>query len=127
MRTMNDEEYKKHQQEEARKDREFKSKREQEMLKKYPLTPATEGMIEDEVRAAQNLGPRPRPASEGIKDMRARIRELKRDKSKTIDTLDEVTGVQRKALLKDLDKLNAEIADAEKRVKEYKTQKKGLN
>ncbi len=124
---MNDEQYKKHQQEEARKDREFKQKREQEFSKKYPLTPATEDMIEDEMRAAKNLGPRPRPASEGIKDMRARIRQLKKDKSNTIGTLDEATGGQRKALLKNLDKLNAEIADAEKRIKEYKVQKKGLN
>jgi|SRR5882672_2260796 len=124
---MNDEQYKKHEQEEARKDREFKRKREEEFAKKYPLTPTIEDMVDDETRAAAKLGPRPRPATQGVKDMQARLREFKKDKIKLMDTLDEATGSQRKTLLKNLEELNVSIADAQKRLKEYKVQKKGLN
>ena len=98
--------------------------REEEFLKKYPLTPDLE-----ELASTLGNGGKPvaRPATQGAAEMTAILIQLRKDQAATVAAMATATGWNYKNLLADLDALKAEIRDYEARLKEYQTQQDSLN
>jgi len=97
-----------------------------ESLEKYPLRPAEQELIEEQVPKDIKLPVPPKTADQGVKDMLARIEMLKGDKAKTLDAMDDATGHLLEQLTKDLNEINRELSEAEVRLTEYQAQQ-GLN
>lgn len=97
-------------------------KAEARLAKENPYTPTMADMVDDDVRAARGLPPRQRPPLMGIRDMDDRIMELTAQKARLLDTLDDCPDHLRQDLEAHLNKLNAEIQNAQDRLAEYKKQ-----
>src|SRR5436190_4297296 len=98
-----------------------------QMQNEFPLTPALEELINDEIRTFAGEGPLARPAAKGVQDMQQRLNMLREDKSKLLIAMDAAAGPAFKELEHMLNKLNVSIQDAEKRLAEYQVQGKGFN
>lgn len=109
-----------------------------ELQKKYPFPPEMQELAETMLNGGKPVA---RPAALGVEQMQAILNKLREDKVKLLNAIEEndsrdfshknddarYDACLAKTFEKDLAELNREIADYEKRLQEYETQKKGLN
>ena len=111
-------------------DKAFREERLRKFQEKYPLRPAMQEMVEEQVqqKLAKQFGlpVPPKTADQGVKDMQARIDMLKGDKVETLNAMDDATGYRLEKLTEGLNEIDREIKEAEVRLTEYKAQQ-GLN